>query len=70
MKCLTWTRRLAPVLGAITAAAGLLSSPLPAAAQTVKPIPVNIGLPLTNYWPAYLARDLKLFEAVGLEPKF
>ena len=71
MKCLNWTsRHLAPVLGAITAAAGLLSSPLPAAAQTVKPIPVNIGLPLTNYWPAYLARDLKLFEAVGLEPKF
>lgn len=60
------------------AAAGLMATvgaalPLAAAAQSaapVKPIPINIGLPLTNYWPAYIARDLKIFEAVGLEPKF
>lgn len=32
--------------------------------------PVNIGLPISNYWPAYIARDLKLFEQVGLAPKF
>lgn len=33
-------------------------------------IPVNIGLPISNYWPAYIARDLKLFEKAGLAPKF
>lgn len=33
-------------------------------------IPVNIGLPISNYWPAYIARDLKLFEQAGLAPKF
>ncbi|HMN78879.1 MAG TPA: ABC transporter substrate-binding protein [Burkholderiaceae bacterium] len=48
--------------------------PTPAAAQQAaspaKPIPVNIGLPITNYWPAYVARERKFFEAVGLEPKF
>lgn len=41
-------------------------------AQTAakKLIPINIGLPVSNYWPAYIARDMKLFEQVGLEPKF
>ena len=33
-------------------------------------IPVNIGYPQTNYWPLFLARDLKLFEQVGLSPSF
>ena len=33
-------------------------------------IPINIGLPISNYWPAYIARDLKLFEKVGLKPTF
>src|SRR5689334_7178174 len=48
----------------------------PASAQTTaspsstEPIPINIGLPISNYWPAYIARDLKLFEQVGLAPKF
>ncbi|VTU30275.1 ABC transporter substrate-binding protein [Variovorax sp. PBL-E5] len=43
----------------------------PAAAPPVGALtPVNIGLPISNYWPAYIARDLKLFEKVGLAPKF
>jgi NitT/TauT family transport system substrate-binding protein len=37
---------------------------------TNKLIPVNIGLPVSNYWPAYVARDNKLFEQVGIEPHF
>lgn len=40
------------------------------AATPAAPIPVNIGLPTSNYWPAYIARDLKLFEKVGLAPNF
>ena len=35
-----------------------------------EPIPVHIGYPQTNYWPLYVARDLKLFEQVGLAPTF
>ena len=33
-------------------------------------IPVTIGYPQTNYWPLFVARDLKLFEQVGLAPNF
>jgi NitT/TauT family transport system substrate-binding protein len=55
---------------AITLAASIVGASPALAQGAAKPIPVNIGLPLTNYWPAYLARDLKFFEAVGLEPKF
>ena len=33
-------------------------------------ISVNIGYPQANYWPLYVARDLKLFEQVGLAPSF
>lgn len=53
-----------------------ITVPLPVVAQQNKPnaqaepIPINIGLPISNYWPAYIARDLKLFEQVGLNPKF
>ncbi|HVZ45962.1 MAG TPA: ABC transporter substrate-binding protein [Ramlibacter sp.] len=43
---------------------------LAARAAEPEPIPINIGLPISNYWPAYIARDLKLFEQVGLAPKF
>lgn len=63
-------RRLAAA-GVLVAAAAL---PGIAAAQATQaaaaPIPINIGLPISNYWPAYMARDLKLFEQVGLAPKF
>ena len=50
----------------------LIAGGAPAQAQqpAQKLIPINIGLPVSNYWPAYVARDLKLFEQVGLEPKF
>lgn len=34
------------------------------------PIPINIGLPNSNYWPAYVARELKLFEKAGFKPSF
>lgn len=42
------------------------------AAQESKnaPIPINIGLPNSNYWPAYVARELKLFEKAGFKPTF
>ena len=33
-------------------------------------IPINIGYPQTNYWSLLVARDLKLFEQVGLNPSF
>jgi NitT/TauT family transport system substrate-binding protein len=33
-------------------------------------IPVNIGYPQANYWPLFVARDLKLFEQAGLAPTF
>ena len=46
------------------------SAPVQAQQPAQKLIPINIGLPVSNYWPAYVARDLKLFEQVGLEPKF
>ena len=35
-----------------------------------EPIPINIGLPNSNYWPAYVARELKLFEKAGFKPSF
>ena len=46
------------------------SAPVQAQQPAQKLIPINIGLPVSNYWPAYVARDLKLFEQVGLEPRF
>jgi NitT/TauT family transport system substrate-binding protein len=54
----------------ITAAALAAAAPVPAFAQQADRIPVNVGLPISNYWPAYVARDLKLYEQVGLEPKY
>ena len=59
------------LLVAVAMIAGLANG-TPAAAQSTSPklIPINIGLPISNYWPAYIARELKLFEQVGLEPKF
>lgn len=52
--------------------AGQLAAVTAAQAQSPAqaPIPINIGLPISNYWPAYIARDLKLFEQAGLAPKF
>lgn len=58
----------------LLAAISLVSAPVAHAQEPNKPsellIPVNIGLPISNYWPAYVARDLKLFEQAGLAPKF
>lgn len=48
-----------------------LSGPMAAVAQTDDTaIPINIGLPVSNYWPAYVARDLGLFEKAGLKPNY
>lgn len=44
-----------------------LAQPAKTAAE---PIPINIGLPNSNYWPAYVARELKLFEKAGFKPSF
>jgi NitT/TauT family transport system substrate-binding protein len=56
-------------VAAAAVAAAILPGLAPAQ-QAAAPIPINIGLPISNYWPAYIARDLKLFEQVGLQPKF
>ena len=37
------------------------------ATTRTEPIPINIGLPNSNYWPAYVARELKLFEKAGFQ---
>lgn len=57
------------LLAAAVFAATAIPAPVPAQSPPA-PIPINIGLPISNYWPAYVARDLKLFEQVGLAPKF
>lgn len=56
----------------VTLAVLVPSSIAPATAQSTAPklIKVNIGLPISNYWPAYVARERKIFEAVGIEPNF
>lgn len=69
-------RRFVSKLLAITTLAAASWVPLVANAQpapatpAAQLTPVNIGLPISNYWPAYIARDLKLFEQAGLAPKF
>lgn len=67
------TTPLKAVTAAVLLACQIAAVPT-AQAQAPKPadapIPVNIGLPISNYWPAYIARDLKLFEQAGLAPKF
>ena len=63
---------IAGLLTAIVFATANLA-PTISAAQEKKSdnlIPINIGLPISNYWPAYVARYLKLFEKVGLKPTF
>ncbi len=68
------TRLLIRVLSTILTLSVIL--PICALAQQNNPdaptglIPINIGYPQTNYWPLFLARDLKLFEQVGLAPNF
>jgi NitT/TauT family transport system substrate-binding protein len=65
--------RRAAVAG-VALAVLISTSAAPSYAQSTdtahKLIPINIGLPITNYWPAYVAREKKLFEQVGLEPHF
>jgi NitT/TauT family transport system substrate-binding protein len=62
------------ILNTVAAAVLVAAQFVPAAraqAPAAEPlIPVNIGLPISNYWPAYIARDLKLFEKAGLAPRF
>lgn len=60
-------RRVLTTLVAAPFAAGLA---WPAAAQDAKPIPVRIGLQAQTSWLLYTARDLKLFEKVGLDPQY
>lgn len=33
-------------------------------------IPIRVGLPISNYWPAYLARDKELFREAGLDAEY
>ena len=69
------TKRTLKAMAAAVLVAGQLAAIPAARAQASAgpgeaPIPVNIGLPISNYWPAYIARDLKLYEKAGLAPKF
>ncbi|MDN3519798.1 ABC transporter substrate-binding protein [Aquisalimonas lutea] len=40
------------------------------AAQDDELIPVSIGLPISNYWPGYVAREQGFFEEAGFKPEF
>ncbi|MBK0419080.1 ABC transporter substrate-binding protein [Leucobacter sp. CSA1] len=70
--------RIAAGLGAVVlGAAGLMacsSSPDTAdgggADGAEELITIRIGLPVSNYWPGYLARDEGLFEAAGLKAEY
>lgn len=42
-----------------------------AQAQPAEPkIPINVGLAVFNNWPGYVARDRKILEQLGFEPKY
>lgn len=60
-------------LGAVGLVACSPSSEAPAgggAEGAEELIPIRIGLPVSNYWPAYLARDEGMFEAAGLKAEY
>lgn len=63
MQCL----RIGMVLAAIAVTPARVDAAAPAVAEA---IPINIGFPVTNYWPLLVARDLHLFEKAGLAPHF
>lgn len=56
----------APLIASLLGVAVGHAAELPAPAG----IPIHIGYPQANYWPLFLARELKLFEQVGLAPQF
>jgi len=65
-----WLNRAFVTAASFACAATVVLSPTPTRAASTELTPIKIGLPITNYWPAYIARDLKLFEKVGLKPEF
>jgi NitT/TauT family transport system substrate-binding protein len=64
-----WLQRIVGI-NTVFACTTLMLAAAQAAGPSAQPIPIKIGLPISNYWPAYVARDLKLFEQVGLKPEF
>lgn len=62
------TTVLAASLGLASACGG--GSPEPAAQNGEELIPVRVGLPSSNYWPGYVARDEQLYREAGFEPTF
>ncbi|PRA06911.1 hypothetical protein CQ019_06060 [Arthrobacter sp. MYb229] len=38
--------------------------------QSAELTPIRVGLPSSNYWPAYIARERELYEEAGLDPEF
>jgi NitT/TauT family transport system substrate-binding protein len=70
MRLNLWLQKAFATIIGTTCAAALMLSPMKPSLASNEPIPIKIGLPITNYWPAYIARDLKLFEKVGLKPEF
>jgi NitT/TauT family transport system substrate-binding protein len=70
-KRLAWAVAVVAVVAAWGAGGAAAAGPQPGKpAASEASIVVNIGYPRANYWPLYVARELKLFEQVGLEPRF
>lgn len=69
-------RRIGASIAAIAIGATLLSGCAEADAKPVSSsgeealIPIRVGLPLSNYWPAYLARDKEMFREAGLDAEY
>lgn len=61
---------IAAVLATTITMSGFAATASAQPAKDEGAIPINIGLPLSNYWPAYVARDLKLYEQAGLQPSY
>lgn len=58
------------VLAGLAVASVGLSAPRSVAAATGQALPVRIGIQPQASWLLYVARDLKLFEKVGLQPTY
>lgn len=58
------------VLAGLAVASVGLSAPRSATAATGQALPVRIGIQPQASWLLYVARDLKLFEKVGLQPTY
>ncbi len=65
MKLSKWWRQIG-----VTFAMALAGNMTQAQSGAVVPLKFNWGLPTANYFTLYVARDLGLFQQVGLDPQF